>query len=64
MSAAEENRLSRKQAETGGAEMSKVVRGLVAGYGAKKLGGCGCGGVLIFILLWWLLGVSGIEIFQ
>ena len=30
--------------------MSKLVRGLVAGYGAKKLGGCGCGGLLLFIL--------------
>ena len=44
--------------------MSKVLRGLVAGYGAKKTGGCGCMGILIFILLWWLLGVSGIRIFQ
>ncbi len=36
--------------------MSKLLRGIVAGYGAKKL----CGGcfsiILIFIVLWWLLG--------
>jgi hypothetical protein len=44
--------------------MSKLLRGLVAGYGAKKTGGCGCMGLLIFILLWWLLGASGIKIFQ
>jgi hypothetical protein len=44
--------------------MSKILRGLVAGYGAKKTGGCGCMGLLIFILLYWLLGASGIKIFQ
>ncbi|HVS14824.1 MAG TPA: hypothetical protein VMV46_12925 [Thermoanaerobaculia bacterium] len=45
--------------------MSKIVRGLVAGYGAKKLtGGCGCAGILVFIALWWLLGESGIELFR
>jgi len=44
--------------------MSKLLRGLVAGYGAKKLGGGGCMGLLPFILFWWLLGESGIPIFQ
>jgi hypothetical protein len=44
--------------------MSKVVRGLVAGWGAKKLGGCGCMGLIIFVILWWLLGATGLEIFQ
>ena len=44
--------------------MSKLLRGVVAGYGAKKMGGCGCFGLLLFILLWWLLGQSGIQIFQ
>jgi len=44
--------------------MSKLLRGLLAGYGAKKTGGCGCLGLLVFILLWWLLGASGIKIFQ
>jgi hypothetical protein len=43
--------------------MSKLLRGVVAGYGAKKLGGgCGCMGILIFIILWVLLGQF--EIFQ
>jgi hypothetical protein len=44
--------------------MSKLLRGLVAGYGAKKTGGCGCMGLIVFIVLWWLLGASGIKIFQ
>jgi len=45
--------------------MSKLVRGLAAGYGAKKLGGgCGCFGILIFLALWWILGATGIELFR
>ena len=36
--------------------MSKLLRGVAAGYGAKKLGGGCFSTVLIFILLWWLLG--------
>jgi hypothetical protein len=36
--------------------MSKILRGLAAGYGAKKLGGGCFSTVLIFLLLWWLLG--------
>lgn len=44
--------------------MSKILRGLAAGYGAKKLGGCGCGGLIVFIVLWYLLGATGLEIFQ
>jgi hypothetical protein len=36
--------------------MSKLLRGLAAGYGAKKLGGGCFTTVLIFLLLWWLLG--------
>ena len=39
--------------------MSKLLRGLAAGYGAKKLGGGCFSTVLIFILLWWLLGQCG-----
>jgi hypothetical protein len=46
--------------------MSKLLRGLAAGYGAKKLGnkmGCGCiGTIILFIILWMLLGQ--IPIFQ
>jgi hypothetical protein len=41
-------------------EMSKLLRGLAAGYGAKKLGGGCISTVLIFILLWWLLGNFGV----
>lgn len=42
--------------------MSKLLRGLAAGYGAKKLGGGCLSTVVIFLLLWWLLG--GLRIFQ
>jgi hypothetical protein len=40
--------------------MSRLLRGLAAGYGAKKMGGGCFSTVLIFILLWWLLGHFGI----
>jgi hypothetical protein len=42
--------------------MSKLLRAVVAGYGAKRLGGgCGCFGVLVvFVILWVLLGQFGI----
>jgi hypothetical protein len=36
--------------------VSKLLRGLVAGWGAKKLGGGCITTILIFLLLWWLLG--------
>ena len=36
--------------------MSKLLRGLAAGYGAKKLGGGCLGTVIVFIVLWYLLG--------
>jgi hypothetical protein len=42
--------------------VSKLLRGLGAGYGAKKMGGGCLTTVLVFILLWWLLG--NFEIFQ
>lgn len=43
--------------------MSKILRGLAAGYGAKKLGGgCGCLGIIIFLILWVVLGQF--EIFR
>ena len=42
--------------------MSKLLRGLAAGYGAKKLGGGCISTVIIFLILWWLLG--GIGIFR
>jgi len=40
--------------------MSKLLRGVAAGYGAKKLGGGCFSTVIVFILLWWLLGHFGI----
>jgi len=40
--------------------MSKLLRGMAAGYGAKKMGGGCFSTVLIFILLWWLLGHFGV----
>src|SRR5687767_12827466 len=36
--------------------MSKLLRGIAAGWGAKKLGGGCFTTILIFLLLWWLLG--------
>lgn len=42
--------------------MSKLLRGLAAGWGAKKLGGGCLGTILVFLLLWWLLG--HFEIFK
>ena len=40
--------------------MSKLLRGLAAGYGARKLGGGWIGTVLVFLVLWWVLGHFGI----
>ena len=42
------------------AGMSKVLRGLAAGYGAKKLGGGCFTTILIFVVLWYVLGHFGI----
>lgn len=36
--------------------MNNFFRALIAGYGAKKLGGGCLGTVLVFIILWVLLG--------
>ena len=36
--------------------MNNIFRGLIAGYGAKKLGGGCFGTVLVFIIIWVLLG--------
>ena len=42
--------------------MKSIIRALLAGWGAKKLGGgCGCFGmIVVFIILWWLLGNLGL----
>lgn len=37
--------------------MRTILRGCLAGYGAKKLGGGCISTILVFILLYWLLGV-------
>lgn len=36
--------------------MSKILRGLAAGYGAKKLGGGCFSTILVFIVLWYVFG--------
>jgi hypothetical protein len=36
--------------------VSKLLRGLAAGWGAKKLGGGCFGTIIVFVLLWYLLG--------
>lgn len=38
------------------ASMSKLLRGLAAGWGAKKLGGGCLTTILVFVVLWYLLG--------
>jgi hypothetical protein len=45
-----------------GGKMSKLLRGIAAGWGAKRMGG-GCFSIImVFILLWWLL--SYFDIFN
>jgi hypothetical protein len=36
--------------------MNKLVKGLIAGYGAKKLGGGCLSTIIIFIIIYFLLG--------
>ncbi len=39
--------------------MKNLVRAIIAGIGAKKIGGgrCGCvGTIVVFLILYWLLG--------
>lgn len=36
--------------------MNKIFRGLIAGYGAKKLGGGCLSMIVIFVVIWLLLG--------
>jgi hypothetical protein len=43
-------------------QMSKLLRGFVAGAGAWKWGGGCLSTIIIFILLWWILG--NFNIFQ
>jgi hypothetical protein len=39
--------------------MNKLIKGLIAGYGAKKLGGGCIGTIIVFVIIWWLLGKFG-----
>jgi hypothetical protein len=36
--------------------MKDIFRGLIAGWGASKIGGGCIGTILVFILIYWLLG--------
>lgn len=36
--------------------MNNLFRGLLAGWGAKKLGGGCISTIIIFVILYWLLG--------
>lgn len=36
--------------------MNNLLRGLIAGYGAKKMGGGCLGTVVVFLIIWWALG--------
>lgn len=42
--------------------MKNIIRAILAGWGAKKLGGgCGCFGIIVaFIILWVILGYLGL----
>ena len=40
--------------------MSKILRTIAAGWGAKKLGGGCISTVIVFIILWWLLSHFGV----
>ena len=46
----------RAQSYNWGSYMNNLFRGLLAGWGAKKLGGGCISTVIIFLILWWLLG--------
>ena len=39
--------------------MNNLFRGLIAGYGAKKLGGGCFSTILVFIVIWIALGMCG-----
>jgi len=36
--------------------MNNLFKGIIAGYGAKKLGGGCLGTVVVFIIIWMVLG--------
>jgi len=37
--------------------MSGLLKGGLAGYGAMKLGGGCFGTIIVFLIIWWLLGM-------
>jgi hypothetical protein len=37
--------------------MNNVFKGLIAGYGAMKLGGGCFGTIIVFVIIFWLLGM-------
>ena len=39
--------------------MNNIFRGLIAGYGAKKLGGGCFSTILVFVIIWYALGHCG-----
>ncbi len=41
--------------------MNKFIRALIAGYGAKKLGGGCLSTILIFIVIYWALGTCNAK---
>jgi hypothetical protein len=36
--------------------MSKLLRGIAAGWGAKQMGGGCLSTIFVFVVLWWALG--------
>ncbi|HEX2533454.1 MAG TPA: hypothetical protein VHK69_06950 [Chitinophagaceae bacterium] len=38
--------------------MNNFLRALIAGYGAKKLGGGCFGTIIVFLILYWVLGYA------
>jgi hypothetical protein len=58
----EPSRLPRGGGTAGALEaaMSKLLRGVAAGWGAKKLGGGCLSTIVVFVILWYLLGHVGI----
>lgn len=41
--------------------MPNWLRALIAGYGAKKLGGGCFSTILVFVIIWWALGHCGTQ---
>jgi len=39
--------------------MNNIFRGLIAGYGAKKLGGGCFSTIIVFLIIWYALGHCG-----